>query len=190
MKYLLRLLFFLVQKVLLFAIIAGVLTFGFMQGMNLTNIRILVGDGLDMRAGAAFGLKEMSELIKFFTRDYLESDALLRDMPYRDYTIRGYDMRLEVDSITTFPWQDRAEAVVTERIVAIDGELPVAKQTEEQRKIKEKILPPKWPDAVYQLSLVRTDGRWRIASVQRVADAPVTSPPYTPLPTPTASVIP
>lgn len=194
MKYLLRLMVFVLRNIVLILVVGVLLVISFTFAMDASNVYIVANDGMKLRAQVVLGLQEPAELMKFFTTDALERDMLLRNTEYLDYTVRGCDYRVNVDWLWTWPWDTRAEVTLTEHIVAIDGELPISKQTEEQLKNPNKIPPPAWQDARYSLTFIKIDGRWKINDVQTlelIESLPTRTPQLTvaPSPTPTASAM-
>lgn len=202
MKYLLRLMVFILRNIVLILVVGVILVMAFTFSMDASNVYIVANDGMKLRAQAVLGLQEPSELVKFFTTNSLENDMLLRNTEYLDYTIRSCDYRPDVEWLWTWPWDTRAEVTMTEHIITIDGELPISKQTEAQLKDPNKIPPPAWQDARYVLTLVKIDGRWKIDNVETaelidsiptrtpqltVPPDATPAPSETPAPTPTAT---
>lgn len=189
MKYLLRFLVFMLKNLVLILVVGALLVIAFTFAMDASNIYVIANDGMKMRTTVTLGLEEPVEMSKFFTRTAMENDALLRDTTYTDYTIRGIDYRSSVQWLWTWPWDSVAEVTLVEHVPVIDGELPVAKQNEEQRNTKGKIRPPAWQDARYELSFAKIDGKWKISQVkmlETVTPIPTSVPILTPSPVPTA----
>ncbi len=194
MKYLLRLMVFVLKNLVLILLVGALLVIAFTFAMDASNVYIVANDGMNMRAEVVLGLEEASELPKFFTTAALETDPLLKMNTYTDYTIRSCDYRADVEWLWTWPWDTRAEVTLVEHIPAIDGELPVSKQTEAQRNTPGKILPPAWQDGRYKLTFTKIDGRWKISGMQlveAVSPLPTRTPQATsiasPPPVPTVS---
>ena len=182
---------FILKNIVLVLLVGMILVIAFTFAMDASNVYIVANDGMKLRAQVVLGLEDPSELIKFFTTDALERDALLRDTTYLDYTIRGCDYRIDMEWLWAWPWDTRAEVTLTEHIVVIDGELPISLQTEEQLKSPNKIPPPAWQDARYSLTFAKVDGRWKISGVTTVAlvsPLPTRTPQFTPIPVATPNL--
>ncbi len=168
MKYILRLLMFLLKNLVLIIVVGALLVIAFTFAMDASNVYIIANDGMKARAGVVLGVEEAVELTKFFTRNCLENDALLRSSQYTDYNIRAVDYRADIEWLWAWPWDSVAEVTITEHIPVIDGELPVAKQSEAQRATPGRILPPAWKDARYTLTFMKVEGRWKISALEMV----------------------
>lgn len=168
MEYFLRFLLCLLRWALIVVVVAALCVGVFTFAMDYANITILVSDGMKMRTGVVLGYNDVEELPKFFTQEYLESDELLRDTTYLDYTIHSFDAQVEVLSLHTLPWEDVATVTLTET-ATIDGELPISKQTPEQLADPNKIPPPPWQGGTYELTLHKDEEhRWIIVDVQQI----------------------
>ncbi|MBP3372189.1 MAG: hypothetical protein J6L88_06630, partial [Clostridia bacterium] len=93
MKTILRLLFFWIKVLSVVLIIVAVAGCSFFVAMDITNLMILVKDGMTMRANVTFAPEDYDadELTKFFTAEYLAVDDLLNDTTYNQYEIDDYD---------------------------------------------------------------------------------------------------
>lgn len=190
MKYLLRLLIFLLKNLVLVLIVGALLVIAFSFSMDAAHVYIIANDGMEKRTAVVLGVEEPVELTKFFTVSCLESDTLLQLQTYTDYTIRAYDYRGEVEWLWAWPWDSVAEVTLSQHVPVIDGELPVSKQNDVQRATPGKILPPAWDDAKYKLTLVKVEGRWKISElefIEYVEPLATRAPSLTAAPTPSPS---
>jgi hypothetical protein len=187
-KYLLRLMVFVLKNLILVLLVGVLMVIAFTFAMDASNVYIVANDGMQMRADVVLGLESADELPKFFTSEAIGGDSLFRSTTYADYTIRSCDYRADVEWLWTWPWDTRAEVTIVEHIPAIDGELPISKQSKEQLNTPGKIPPPSWQDGRYTLTLTKIDGRWKIYNVQiveLVSPLPTRTPQFTPEPSAT-----
>lgn len=167
MDYFLRFLLCLLKWVLIIVVVISLCTGAFVFAMDYANISVLVADGMKTRTGVVLGYTDASELPKFFTEAYIAGDRGLDDTTYLDFTINSFDAQVDVASLSTLPWKDTATVRVSET-ATIDGELPVSKQTPEQLADPNKIRPPAWQDASYELTLKKTEDQWIIVNVEEI----------------------
>ena len=126
MRILKRLLDFIASRMLLITVVCALLVISFYLAMNTANIWVLIDDGLDARAGVVLMGGSESELTSYFKAEFLAQDPVLQvglsdTSPYKDYEIRGYDHRVKMVSVWSWPWENVARAEVVESIPAIDG---------------------------------------------------------------------
>ena len=172
MKYLRRLVWYLSSRLLVLFCVLGLMTMAFYFSMNATNIYIIIKDGMAKRAQVVM-MGSDENLSAFFSPAYLERDALLIEANsgqsdyQNDYTIKGFDHRINLDSFWCWPWEDTARATITERIPAIDGKLKASAREKSEASV------PKWQPTQYSALLSRENGQWRIRnlSVIKVLDA-------------------
>ena len=172
MRVLKRLLNFIASRMLLLTVVFALLVIAFYLAMNTANIWVLIGDGLDARAGAVLMGTGAEDLTLFFRQEYLSQDPVLQvglsdTSPYRDYEIRGYDHRVQMISVWSWPWEDVARAEVIESIPSIDGTIRASQREAALAEGGEaRLSPPGWTTSRYLVTLVRTAGRWRISNLQ------------------------
>lgn len=175
MKYLRRFLWFFTTRMFWFIIIAGILIIAFYTAMNTANIYVLVTDGLNARAGVVLMQQDATELTKFFRRDFLENDQVLRvgmsaQSPYANYDIRGYDHQVKMEWMWCWPWDTVARAEITESISRIDGKVKSSKREEIVAAGGDAAQdPPAWHTGHYRVTLVRSAGQWKISALQEEA---------------------
>ena len=172
MRILKRLLNFIASRMLLFTVVFALLIIAFYLAMNTANIWVLIDDGLDARAGVVLMGTDASDLTLFFRQEYLSQDPVLQvglsdTSPYRDYEIRGYDHRVQMISVWSWPWEDVARAEVIESIPSIDGTIRSSQREAALAAGGEaRLSPPAWATSRYMVTLVRTAGRWRNSNLQ------------------------
>ncbi len=106
---------------------------------------------------------------------YLAQDPVLQvglsdTSPYKDYEIRGYDHRVKMVSVWSWPWENVARAEVVESIPAIDGTIRSSKREAALAEGGEaRLSPPEWTTTRYRVTLVRTAGKWLISNLQAIS---------------------
>ncbi|MBQ2990468.1 MAG: hypothetical protein IJD60_04160 [Clostridia bacterium] len=174
MRTLKRFLSFLASRMFFLTIISALLIMAFYLAMNTANIWVLIDDGLGARAAAVLTGETQTELTKYFKQEFISQDPVLQvgrsDVsPYMDYEIRGFDHRVRMVSVWSWPWEDVARAEVIESIPAIDGTI---KSSRREAALaaggEERLSPPSWATSRYRVTLTRTGGRWMIANLQLI----------------------
>jgi len=174
LRILRRLLSFIASRMLMLTVVSALLIISFYLAMNTANIWVLISDGLDARAGAVMMDGDSAVLSSYFREEFLSQDPVLQvglsdASPYRDYEIRGYDHRVKMVSVWSWPWEDVARAEIIESIPAIDGVILSGKREAALAAGgEERLSPPKWASARYRVTMVRTAGRWKISNLQLI----------------------
>lgn len=174
MRILKRLLNFIASRMFMLTVICALLIIAFYLAMNTANIWVLISDGLDARAGVVLMGNDASELSGYFRQEFLSQDPVLQvglsdTSPYRDYEIRGYDHRVRMISVWSWPWEDVARAEIVESIPAIDGTIRSSRREAALAEGgEERLSPPAWSTARYRVTLVRSAGRWKISNLQLI----------------------
>ena len=169
MQYVLKFLLCILKWVLIAVIVASLGMGAFTFCMDYANISILVTDGMKMRTGVVLGYSDAQELPKFFAQEYIDTDTLLEDTTYHDYVIESFDAQVEMEKLHTVPWESVATVRVSET-AEVNGYLPVALQTPEQLADPNKIPPPPWQGATYDMTLHKGENGWIIVEVQKVSE--------------------
>lgn len=174
MRILKRFLNFIASRMFMLTVICALLIIAFYLAMNTANIWVLISDGLDARAGVVLMGNDASELSGYFRQEFLSQDPVLQvglsdTSPYRDYEIRGYDHRVRMISVWSWPWEDVARAEIVESIPAIDGTIRSSRREAALAEGGEaRLSPPAWTSARYRVTLVRSAGRWKISNLQMI----------------------
>jgi len=179
----LRLLWFWVKLLSAVTAALSVIGWSFFGAMDAANLYVLTSEGLKLRAEMALKRATTADLSTCFTENFLNNDDLLSRNAYTAYNINSYDYRINLTSMSCWPWKNTATARVTQRMSIIEGTLRA--EFEEQPSFSTS--PPEWENAVYILHFVRLDIGWRIDKIEFVeAVAPRWTPEWvTPPPTPT-----
>ena len=169
MKYLRRGIWYVAGRLLVICLILGLMITVFYYAMNLSNIQIVLKDGMAGRAKYVMGITDQrSDLEKFFQSICLDEDALVAaasrgESPYADYNIRGIDHRLEIGFFWIWPWENNVRLDISERIPRIDGRVKGLKADEAiAARGESAIYPPEWQGASYRIHLTRENGQWKI----------------------------
>ena len=172
MKYLRRIVWFFVNRLLVLCVILGLIMTVFYYAMNLSNIQIVLKDGMANRAKYIMGMdSNRKELEKYFLPACLENDSAVLETdednsPYTDYNVRGIDHRLEMGFLWVWPWDSSVRLTITERIPRIDGRVKGSKADEViARDGAEALYPPAWKEAQYRVLLTRENGQWKIKTL-------------------------
>ncbi|MBP3371555.1 MAG: hypothetical protein J6L88_03415 [Clostridia bacterium] len=168
MKTILRLLFFWIKVLSVLLIIVAVAGCSFFVAMDITNLMILVKDGMTMRANVKFASEDYDadELTKFFTAEYLTRDDLLNNVVYDQYEIEDYDYDTSVERVWCWPWQDEVTLVIACVQHEMDGELKDEYLTQEQVERGEEVPAPKLENTRYRVYCQRIDDKWTITNLE------------------------
>ncbi|MFR3405880.1 MAG: hypothetical protein ACLTV6_04705 [Christensenellales bacterium] len=175
MRILKRLLDFVASRMLIITVVCALLIISFYLAMNTANIWVLIDDGLDARAGVVLMGEDADKLTSYFKPEFIAQDPVLQvglsdTSPYRDYEIRGYDHRVKMVSVWSWPWENVARAEVVESIPAIDGTIRSSSGSGVGRRRRGAAFPPAWTTSRYRVTLVRTAGKWLISNLQSIAE--------------------
>ena len=172
MKYLRRTVWFIATRLLAVCLILGLLMTVFYYAMNLSNIQIILKDGMADRAKIIMGVSsDANELTRYFQQTCLDSDSVLAaalkgGSPYADYNVRGIDHRLSIGFFWLWPWDASVRLTMEESIPRIDGRVKGLKADEViARQGESGLYPPAWPDARYRVLLVKEGGQWKIRNL-------------------------
>ena len=171
MKYFRRLMWFFASRLLVICLVGGLCVMAFYYAMNLTNIQIILKDGMAKRAQYVMGVESASELNKYFQSGFITTDATIQSVqngtsPYQNYTIRGIDHRIAMGFLWVWPWDVSCRVDITESIPRIDGRVK-ADRAEQIVAVygPNAVYPPSWQSAKYRATLVREGGQWKIRSL-------------------------
>ena len=172
MKYLRRIVWFFATRLLALCVILGLMITVFYYAMNVSNIQIILKDGMATRAKYVMGMEtKRSELDKYFLKVCLENDSavLAADQgqsPYVDYNVRGIDHRLEMGFLWVWPWDSSVRLTITERVPKIDGRVKGTRADEViAQRGADALYPPAWQDAEYRVLLAKENGQWKIKTL-------------------------
>ena len=174
MRILRRFLSFIASRMFFLTVISALLIISFYLAMNTANIWVLIDDGLNARAAVVLESEDSAELSKYFRQEFLSQDPVLQvglsdASPYKDYEVRGFDHRVRMVSVWSWPWENGARAEIIESIPAIDGTIKSSRREAALAAGGEaRLSPPKWTTSRYRVTLTRTAGRWMISNLQLI----------------------
>jgi hypothetical protein len=176
MKYLRRIVWFFANRLLVFCLILGLIVTVFYYAMNLSNIQIVLKDGMAARAKYIMGMNDSrKDLEKYFQAVCLEKDEYLQKTekegsPYQDYNVRGIDHRMEMGFLWVWPWENSARLTIHEKIPRIDGRVKGTKADEViARDGADAVYPPAWQEAEYKVLLTKENGQWKIKTLNPIS---------------------
>ena len=168
MQYIRRLVWFIASRLIIVCVLAGMLVCGFFMCMNMSNIYVILDEGLEKRVEVILTLEEAEELNKYFHYDFLNADPALAgafdgSSAYDDYTISGFDYEMHIEKLWAWPWDQYATCTVTEQVTGIKGKVISSRASDVSSEI------PSWQGGRYNLTLVKDNGLWKIIGMQQTA---------------------
>ncbi|MCI6966629.1 hypothetical protein MR810_05860 [bacterium] len=152
----------------------------FVEGMYVSNLYILVTEGLEARAECILTDGAVLELTEYFTEDFVRNDNALYEGAYDAFTVSSFDYRVDVERVTVLPWNKRANMQVLTQLAAVNA---AANDAESGAEL------PEWVPARYSVALARSGSRWYITGLTLIEEnpemKPVPTPDYSLLPSPT-----
>ncbi len=146
------------------------LCFGiFVEGMHLSNLYILVTEGLEARADTIINNGDPVELTTYFTEEFIANDADLYSGAYEGFTVTSFDYRVDVKSFFVLPWSVRATLTIDDKLAAINA---AADEGDAQ--------PPEWTPGRYQVVFTKVGSRWYISGLVLIKENPESKPHATP----------
>ena len=171
MKYFRRFMWFIASRLLVLTLVGGLCVMAFYYAMNLTNIQIILKDGMARRAQYVMGMESAGELNKYFQTSFLTTDATILSVqngtsPYQNYTVRGIDHRINMGFLWVWPWDRVCRVEIVESIPRIDGRVRADRaESLIAANGQNAIYPPSWQSAKYRATLTRKDGQWKIRAL-------------------------
>ena len=95
----------------------------FIEGMHVSNLYILVTEGMEARAEVIFKSGAPLELTTYFTEEFISNDAALYRDDYEGFTVASFDYRVDVRGFFVLPWSQRATMVVDDKLAALNAAL-------------------------------------------------------------------
>ena len=168
MQYIRRLVWFTATRLVILCILAGMLVCGFFMCMNISNIFIILDEGLEKRVEVNLTPEEAEELNKYFHYDFLTADPALAGAfngtsAYDNYNITDFDYEMKIEKLWAWPWDQYATCTVTELVPKIEGKVLSSRAADVSPEI------PEWQGGRYNLTLVKDNGLWKIIGMQQTA---------------------
>lgn len=174
MQYLRRTVWYIAGRLFVICLVIGLMVTVFYYAMNLSNIQIILKDGMAARAKVIMMDDADADVLKkYFQHSYLENDPDLTAAkqgrsPYADYKVRGIDHRMDMNFFWVWPWDSTATVSITESIPRIDGRVKGARAEEViAQKGQSAIYPPPWETANYRATLTKENGQWKIRNLNK-----------------------
>lgn len=174
MQYLRRTVWYIAGRLFVICLVVGLVVTVFYYAMNLSNIQIILKDGMAARAKVIMMDDADAEILKkYFQPSYLENDpdlkaAMQGNSAYADYKVRGIDHRMDMSFFWVWPWDNTATVSITESIPRIDGRVKGTKAEEViARKGQSAIYPPSWEATSYKVTLTKENGQWKIRNLNK-----------------------
>lgn len=151
-----RSIWYVLRAVLVVSLLLGLAFAVFTEGMYISNMFIVVTEGMALRAETILKNGSVSDLSQYFAQEFLDSDDQLLSGEYLDYAVDSYDYRYSIKSISVLPWAKSGHVGYVERIPTIVG-APVSDDVTSG--------VPAWTPVRYRVNLVKIEGRWLISSL-------------------------
>ncbi|MBR1558799.1 MAG: hypothetical protein IJ646_01020 [Clostridia bacterium] len=167
MLYIRRFVWFIARYLIVICVLVGMLACGFYMAMNISNIYVVLQDGMQKRVDVMLTRQQAEELNKYFAAEFLLADPALQgalngQSAYVDYNITGFDYELEIEKAWAWPWDSYANCTVVERVPNITGNVIASRRSEIDSRI------PKWVGGRYDITLAKLAGQWKIVGMQQV----------------------
>lgn len=166
MKYFFRFFLYIAKITGMILLIALLVYIAFNTAMGISQMYVMVTDGMEARADYVITGDKTVDLTKYFSEKFIQNDELLLDDTYENYNIKSFNHTLSIEWIWCWPWSDTASVTATERITYIDGDMKSEFKTEKQRREKKQIPPPEWENIKYEIKFVKVNGQWKIDSLR------------------------
>ena len=166
MLYFRRFVWFIARELILICVLLGILVCGFYMAMNISNIYVVLTDGMEKRVDVILTRQQAEELNKYFSAEFLLADpaldgALNGTSAYVDYNITGFEYELKIEKLWAWPWDNYANCTVVERVPEINGSVIASRRNEVSSHI------PKWRGGRYDITLAKVGGQWKIVGMQQ-----------------------
>ena len=92
-----RSIWYILRFVLIASVVVTLCYAALMEAMYVSNIYIIVTEGMEMRADCILGNKSKAELTEHFTESWLQEDEAVNGNKYSLYRVDSYDHRLEIE---------------------------------------------------------------------------------------------
>ena len=98
-----RSIWYILRFVLIASVVVTLCYAALMEAMYVSNIYIIVTEGMEMRADCILGNKSKAELTEHFTESWLQEDEAVNGNKYSLYRVDSYDHRLEIEKFRVWP---------------------------------------------------------------------------------------
>lgn len=168
MLYIRRLVWFIATRLIILCILLGMLVCGFFMGMNMSNIYVILDEGLEKRVEVILTREDAEELNKYFHYEFLNADPALAGAfdgtsAYDDYTISDFEYEMKIEKLWAWPWDEYATCTITEKVPSITGKVISSRASEVSPDL------PDWVGGRYNITLVKENGYWKVIGMQQTA---------------------
>jgi hypothetical protein len=158
-----RSIWYVLRTVLIVSLILGGAFAVFTEGMYISNMYIIVTEGMALRAETILNKGGEADLTQYFTPEFIESDEAIQQNPYTDYAVDNFDYRYSIKGVRVLPWAKTGSVAYIERIPIISAS-PISDEVTSP--------VPAWVPMYYRVHLVKQDGRWLISSLEVIEESP------------------
>lgn len=166
-----RSLWYILRLLLVITLVVALCYFALVQAMYMSNIYIIVTEGLERRADCILGNRPSAELTEYFTKDWITRDEAIDGGKYDAFRVDSNDYRLTIEKMSVSPWSKEATIRVLEQVVNIQAS-PYNDSNKDPL--------PKWEDSRMEIRLEKIDGRWYISFISVLQANPEIEPGATP----------
>ncbi len=178
---------YVLSRVAIVVVVIVLIAVAFYTGLNSMNVNMVIKDAFTQYAMAVLKPDDSNpELLgKLFTQEFLQADPLLHTTTYDGFKVSNYYQRANEEFAIVWPWQDKVKVKVKSYVLDISGKPIDPEEGHEYDK------PPEWPNALYEVTLEKTDNSWIVTemkSIETIQPNPLPTLPeesVKPTPTPT-----
>ena len=164
-----------ILKALIITIAVIALCLGmFVMGMYVSNIYILTTEGMEKRAQCILMDTSIYELAEYFTEEFVRGDNALYEGRYSEFTVSGFDYRLEIEKFYILPWNTTANMHVLEYMASIAAQPNAGGDGVPVPEL------PEWGTARYVITFTQDGTRWYISGLTLIEANPHIAPKPTP----------
>ncbi len=166
-----RSLWYVLRIMLVITLVGALCFFALVEMMNVSNIYIIVTEGMEKRADCVMGNTPSSDLQEYFIKEWLSRDEIVDSGKYDAFRVDSYDYRLTIEKMSVAPWSKDASIRVLEQVLNIQA-------TPYNDSNKDPV--PQWEDSRMEIRLEKIDGRWYISMISVLQKDPEIEPGATP----------
>lgn len=166
-----RSLWYILKVVIIVAVIIAVCYAVFTEAVYVSNIFIIVTEGMEMRADCILKSGSLQQLAEHFSEDWLIKDDALDSTKYDAFHVDSYIYNIKIEKLTVFPWSKTAKLEVSEKVSSISAK-PYSEGTNTD--------VPAWENERYGILMEKDEGRWIIKELTVIEDIPDSEPANTP----------
>lgn len=150
---------YVLRTLIIAAAIVGLCFAVFVEGMQVSNLYILVTEGLDARADVIINDLEPDELTLYFTDEFIANDNALYTGEYTGFTVASYDYRVDIRSFFVLPWSVKASMTIDDNLAAINAAADSVGEDETPPEL------PEWTSGRYEMVFTKVGSRWYISGM-------------------------